>query len=63
MAVNRENYVAVNEVINTNLSLPIPNIKKDLAKDFIFAVLSIVFLVYLKESSLGFAQISTLFAR
>lgn len=76
-AVGRDNYVALNEssalgdaasvenvhVKNGNFSLAIPNIKKDLAKDFIFAVLSVALLVYLKESRLGFLQLSALFSR
>ncbi len=65
-SVNRESYVATNAtsaVININLSLPISSIKKGLAKDFIFAFLSVVLLVYLKESGLGFSQLSALFTR
>ena len=69
-AVGRDSYTpvavagsATTAFLKKNFELPIDLIKKDLIKNLIFAVGSIVLLATLQRTHFGFAQISSIFHR
>jgi hypothetical protein len=70
LAVGREAYSAnITQPISertapkSTITLSIPSIKRDLAKDLFFAIFAISMILFLKFSNFGYAQVTGLFSK